>query len=221
MKAECDWERHEVVDDFCSSKKRSRRITLSVASVAAVLILALTVKVVVSIGKGEDKVEGGIAKVLELEGKLLIKRSADTVPYEPDFVVREGDTFQTMENTTLKMEYLDDSTRLVLGENTTILINANAGGKKTNLAGGWVEYTVPKQPDSEPMVLQSYNAEATILEPGTYIQIFEGIATRFEVKKGHLRVRRFNDGKVVEVRSGETHVCQADDTGVITFQEDL
>ena len=61
------------------------------------------------------------------------------------------------------------------------------------------------------------NAEAEVLAAGRYIQRYRDLATDFEVLEGGLAVRRFVDGKTVELGSGDTHTCKPDDSGVIAF----
>jgi hypothetical protein len=101
-----------------------------------------------------------------------------------------------------------------------LLLNGNAGGKRTNLSGGTVRFEIGRQPDNHPMILASYNAEATILEPGIYIQTYTNEGTRFDVQEGSLVARRFSDGRTDTVTAGETHTCRADETAVIKFDPD-
>jgi ferric-dicitrate binding protein FerR (iron transport regulator) len=155
-----------------------------------------------------------------MEGNIMIKRGAESVEYEPGLMVLAGDTFQTIGESRLVIEYLDDGTLVELEPHTTLLFNDNAGGKKTNIASGTAIITVPRQQTDQPMTLTSYNSDALVLEEGKFIQKYTGLETSFEVISGQLQVRRFSDGKVTDVRAGESHSCRPDGSGIIQFEMD-
>ena len=72
------------------------------------------------------------------------------------------------------------------------------------------------------MVLQSYNAEAVVQEPGAYILEFKDLGTHYEVLEGKLKVRRFSDSFTREVLAGQTYSCNPEEAATaITFQENL
>jgi ferric-dicitrate binding protein FerR (iron transport regulator) len=142
------------------------------------------------------------------------------VEYEPGFIVLAGDTFQTIGESRAVISYLEDGTSASLEPYTTILFNGSVGGKRTNLSSGTVLFDIPKQPEDRPMVLASYNADATVLETGVMIQTYSGLATHFEVKSGALQVRRYSDGRISNVSAGQTHTCKPEDGGVIKFDPD-
>lgn len=206
-------------DDFSSSKKRQQRITHIMICVGLVIATVLVVKFF-SLEKQVGLMPGALAKVEVVEGKLLIKRGADTVDYEPGFIVLAGDTFQTLGESTVKITYLDDGTKVALGGDTTILFNGNSGGKRTNLSAGVVTFEIPEQPQERPMVLASYNADATVIIPGKIVQAYNGLETHYDVKSGQLQVRRYSDGRISEIYAGQTHTCKPDDVGIIQFNPD-
>jgi hypothetical protein len=206
-------------DDFSSSKARQRRITATAACIGLILAVLLAAKFF-TIEKTEGFQDGALAKVTKLEGKVMIKRGSETVTFQPDMLAMAGDGFNTIGPAVLELTYLDDGTTLILGDDTSLLLNGNAGGKRTNLSGGTVRFEIGRQPDNHPMILASYNAEATILEPGIYIQTYTNEGTRFDVQEGSLVARRFSDGRTDTVTAGETHTCRADETAVIKFDPD-
>ncbi|MGD9248238.1 MAG: FecR domain-containing protein [Desulfobacteraceae bacterium] len=206
-------------DDFSSCKARQRRITATAACIGLILAVLLAAKFF-TIEKTEGFQDGALAKVTKLEGKVMIKRGSETVTFQPDMLAMAGDGFNTIGPAVLELTYLDDGTTLILGDDTSLLLNGNAGGKRTNLSGGTVRFEIGRQPDNHPMILASYNAEATILEPGIYIQTYTNEGTRFDVQEGSLVARRFSDGRTDTVTAGETHTCRADETAVIKFDPD-
>ena len=206
-------------DDFSSSKARQRRIAVTAASVGVIAAVMLIAKFIGM--EGTEAVHAGtLASVTRLEGQVMIKRGSETVQFQPDMVAMAGDAFNTIGPAVLEITYLDDGTKLILGDDTSLILNGSAGGKRTNLSGGTVRIEVGRQPDEKPMVLASYNAEATILEPGIYIQSYTDAGTRFDVQEGSLVARRFSDGRTDTVTAGETHMCRADETAVIKFDPD-
>lgn len=206
-------------DDFSSSKARQRRITTTAACIGLVLAVLLTARFF-SIEKTDALQDGILAKVTKLEGKVMIKRGSETVEFQPDMFAMAGDAFNTIGPAVLEITYLDDGTTLILGDDTSLLLNGSAGGKRTNLSGGTVRFEIGRQPEDGPMILASYNAEATILEPGIYIQSYTNEGTRFDVQEGSLVARRFSDGRTDTVTAGDTHTCRADETAVIKFDPD-
>ena len=203
-------------NDFYSSKKRQQRITMIATVIGLVICLLIVIKFF-TMEKMQEVLPGTVAKVQHLSGILMIKRGASTVDYEPGFIVMAGDMFQTIGDASVTVTYLDDGTKVTLGPDTTLLFNGSIGGKSTNLSGGQVTFTVPEQPDDKPMVLASYNADATVLRAGTFIQKYNGLATHFEVQSGQLEVRRYSDGLLAQVGAGQTHTCRPADVGVIKF----
>lgn len=204
--------------EFKSSRVRQQRLG-KVAVIIAVLVLAAFGIRFFLVDQGDDSTSGLIAKVEQAEGKLLIKRGPKTVEYQPELPVMAGDTYQTLGEARVMIRYLDDGTKVVLGKNTTLIFNANNGGKTTNLAGGIVEFEIPPQKPDEPMRLVSYNSEALVSASAKahLIQQYHGLTTHFKVIKGALSIRRFADGNVKKIASGETYSCQPADVGVIAF----
>ena len=205
-----------IFDDFSSSKRRQKRITMTAVLIGIVCALCLGAKFV-SLEKKGDTLPGALAKVEAQSGKLMIKRGAGTVAYKPGFIVLAGDTFQTIGESAVVITYLDDGTTIALGPDTTLLFNGSTGGKRTNMAAGVATFQIPPQPEEQPMVLASYNADATVTEAGTITQAYSGLATSFEVASGSLRVRRYSDGRITQLKAGQSHVCRPDDLGVIKF----
>jgi hypothetical protein len=206
-------------DDFCSSKARQRRIT-TIAACVGLLFAGLLVARFFTIETNEGLQAGVLAKVTKLEGKVMIKRGSETVEFQPDMYAMAGDAFNTIGPAVLEITYLDDGTTLILGDDTSLLLNGSQGGKRTNLSGGTVRFEIGRQAEGHPMILASYNAEATLLEPGVYIQSYTNEGTRFEVREGSLVARRFSDGRTDTVTAGETHTCLADETAIIKFDPD-
>lgn len=206
-------------DDFCSTRKRQQRITMAAAVLGLVICLLIAYKFF-SMEKIQAVVPGTLAKVQQLSGTLLIKRGADTVAYTPGFIVLAGDMFQTLGDASVTMTYLDDGTKVTLGPDTTFLFNGSIGGKSTNLSAGEATFVIPDQPEDMPMVLASYNADATVLRSGTFIQKYNGLATHYAVQSGQIEVRRYSDGHLKRVGPGQTYTCRPADVGVIKFNPD-
>jgi hypothetical protein len=203
-------------DDFSSSKARQRRISAAAACVGLIILILLASRFF-SMEKTEALQAGVLAKVTKLEGKVMIKRGSETVEFQPDMFAMAGDAFNTLGPAVLEISYLDDGTTLILGDDTSLMLNGSAGGKRTNLSGGTVRFEIGRQSENRPMILASYNAEATILEPGIYIQSYTDEGTRFDVLEGSLVARRYADGRTDTVAAGETHTCRTDETAVIQF----
>jgi ferric-dicitrate binding protein FerR (iron transport regulator) len=206
-------------DDFSSSKRRQRRLTIGAGLMGLIFAVWIAVNVI-TIEATEAVSPNNLAKVTRKEGKVMIKRGAETVEFEPDMYVLAGDAFITMGTAELEVAYLDDGTKALLGSDTSLLFNGNAGGKKTNLSSGTVRFEIQRQPDGSPMVLASYNAEAVVLEPGIYFQTYTNAGTRFDVEEGSLVARRYSDGQTDTVAAGETHTCSTDETETIQFRPD-
>lgn len=206
-------------NDFSSSKTRQKRIT-QIAICIGIVLAALVVNKFFSLEKTTAVPSGALAKIDTMTGTLLIKRGADMVDYEPGFIVLAGDTLQTIGDSRAVISYTDDGTKVSMGPDTTILFNGSVGGKRTNLSSGTVVFEIPEQPEDRPMVLASYNADATVRKHGAFVQTYTGMATLFEVNSGALQVRRYSDGRISEVSAGQKHVCQPEDGGVIKFDPD-
>ena len=204
-------------EDFVSSKKRQQRIARIATSILVLVMITMGYRFW-AFEKPTTDATGALARVLQMQGTAMIKRGSETVPYVPGFIVEAGDTIQTLAQSEMVVVYLDDDTRVTLSPHTTLLFNDSQGGKRTNLSGGQVELQVPQQPPDTPMVLASYNSEAIILAPGSYTQHYTGLATRFDVNQGKLRIRRFSDGRITEVIDGQSHECHPEDGGVIRFE---
>jgi ferric-dicitrate binding protein FerR (iron transport regulator) len=204
-------------DDFSSSKKRQQRITQIAVCIGIALAVVIAIKLITA-EKQDQILPGTLAKVESVTGKLMIKRGADTAAYEPGFIVLAGDMIQTIGESSVMLSYLDDGTRVSIGPDVTIVFNGSKGGKKTNLSAGTVVFEIPEQPQDRPMVLASYNADAIVRKQGTYVQTYSGLETHFEVKSGQLQVRRYSDGQITDVSTGQTHTCKPDDMSVIKFE---
>jgi ferric-dicitrate binding protein FerR (iron transport regulator) len=208
-----------IFDDFSSSKKRQQKLTMGAVCIG-VLIAVTLIGNFLSFEVKETVDSGVLAKVSMLHGKVMIKRGAEAVSFKSDMSVLAGDSFNTIGEAEMEITYLDDGTKVVLYNDTSLLFNGNEGGKRTNLSSGTARFEIGLQPDNLPMVLASYNAEATVLEPGIYIQTYSSAGTRFVVEEGSLIARRYSDGRTETVTAGETHTCNADQTDVIKFNPD-
>jgi hypothetical protein len=209
-------EQSKTFDDFSSSRNRQQRITRVAIGAGVILALFLAVKFI-NVERKDDLPPGTLARIDEMQGQLMIKRGANTVNYAPGFMVLAGDKVRTIGDSAAVISYMDDGTRITLGPDSSIMFNGSTGGKRTNLNGGSVTLDIREQPEDQPMVLVSNNAEAIVRAPGTVVQTSIGLATRFDVKSGQLEVRRYSDGHITDVRAGQSHTCRPDDAGVISF----
>lgn len=204
-------------DDFSSSKMRQRRLTIGAGIMGFIFAVWIAMNVI-TLETTEAVSRHNLAKVTRMQGKVMIKRGAETVEFEPDMDVFAGDAFITIGDAEVEVTYLDDGTTALLGSDTSLLFNGNVGGKRTNLSSGTVRFEISRQPEGSPMVLASYNAEATLLEAGIYFQTYTNAGTTFDVQEGSLVARRYSDGKTDTVAAGETHTCSTDETATIQFR---
>lgn len=101
------------------------------------------------------------------------------------------------EGSTAEVRFADGTT-LGLAGNTEIAISEDGRGKQVRLRQGVVTVTVAEQPDDRPLRVQTATAEIEVI--GTIFTVgAEAEATRVEVGRGKVQVRRLVDGREIEV----------------------
>jgi hypothetical protein len=197
-------------DDFRSSRKRNRNLVAAVGIVAGLALIGVVLFFWIGAG-GEGARPNAVAEIEQKRGKVWINRGAKTFEYEhePGYLVEAGDILRTHGDATLVIDYLDDTARIEFLPDSIGQIFSSEGGKRVQMSGGTARFTVEgEQPEGEPMELDSNNASATVLGPGTYTITILPLGTRFEAEGGRLRVRRLADARTHEVAPGESYVCK-------------
>lgn len=191
--------------EFKSSRDRKRRVGLAASAI-------ILVAVVWMLGKGfwvRSQMGGqdpkAVARILESEGTIVVIRGNDSIPYEQDMTILAGDCFRTLDNSTLKVQYLDETAEVIVKPNSNIFFLSLKGGKRTNLAGGAAEFLIREQPADEPMIIATSNSAGDVLEPGHYRITFRDVVNRYDVMAGKLSVRAFATGITREVLAGSSY----------------
>jgi hypothetical protein len=203
--------------DFVSSKRR-RQIVGS--TVTAVILGAVAYVIFGYLLQTEDprRQKGAIGEILESSGDVEIVRDFNNISDEPQMIVMSGDFFRTKDNGQVMVKYLDDGTTVTIGNNSNLIFNAIENGKRMNLGKGTMTVTTPQQPADKPLAIVTHSAEVILLEEGTFTFKFIGLDAILSVRDGKTQFRRFTDGKVVEIKAGQSHTFKPAGPEKIEFE---
>src|SRR5262249_46635061 len=101
--------------------------------------------------------------------------------------IRTGDTIDTGPMGELTIRYNGESTQLLLQHKALVTMARLTHGKRFELIHGSVEAFVAPQPEKEPMVWVTPQAEATVLGTALSLEVDE-TGTRLEVTEGKVRL---------------------------------
>lgn len=102
--------------------------------------------------------------------------------------------------------FFEDKTIVVMEGDTTLLEVKGGAEKSLRLERGKIGATIARQPSGRPMAFRTPHALVTVLGTVLHLSVSGG-ATRLEVEKGYVRMKRFPDGASVEVRAGQFAVA--------------
>jgi hypothetical protein len=207
-------------EKFVSRRQRNRRNTLILGFIA-----------IVALGFGalfyqQNKAAGdaspqALAKIVQQEGKIRIKRDHKQLSGDVGLRLQAGDRIQTMPNSEMKIVFQDPDMSLKLEDETILILGTLEKGKKVMLLSGNIVMDVQALPEQHQVIIESINAVATIRRPGYYLGRYQGLQTDFQVKKGELHIRRMRDGFETVLAPGETYCCQPEEeNSKIEFQFD-
>lgn len=86
------------------------------------------------------------------------------------------------------------------------------------LGKGTAVFSVPEQPKDQPLTVGTNSAAATVLEPGTFSMTFNQFDVSMEVESGKVKLRRFTDGKTVELSAGQSKEFKPAGPATIEFE---
>lgn len=150
-----------------------------------------------------------VAKVEILTGDAYSIDKLDRSPASNGKDLAEGQALETGSANSVSDLRFADGTILVLHANTRVrqpvsekVPVVSQRGKRVYLERGTLNAQVSKQPEGQPMLLTTHNAEATVI--GTRFLLTSGTnETRLEVVEGVVKLTRLFDHKSVMVRAGE------------------
>jgi ferric-dicitrate binding protein FerR (iron transport regulator) len=204
-------------EDFVSSKRRNRIIG---STVTIVILCAVAFFIFGYLLRTEDprRQKGAIGEILELAGGIQLVRNFDDIPNAPGMIVMSGDFFRTKDDGHVKVKYLDDGTQVTIGNNSNLIFNAIENGKRMNLGKGTMTVTTPEQMADKSLAIVTHSAEVIVLEEGTFTFKFIGLDAILSVQSGKMRFRRFTDGEVVELSTGQSHTFEPAGPKKIEFE---
>jgi len=118
--------------------------------------------------------------------KVRVERAGKILTAKEGLGIRTGDTIDTGSMGELTIRYGGERTQLQLRHNVLLTIARLVHGKRFELNRGNVEAIVAPQPEKEPMVWVTPQAEATVLGTALSLEVDE-TGTRLEVTEGKVR----------------------------------
>lgn len=200
-----------------TARRRGALRWLAPLAAAASLVLAATLWIK-SYRPGQSTEEQSSLTVVEAAGEVFVGRhdtsdtsTAVSEKYNrhlpaPGTRLRFNETIETGADGTVDLAYAD-GTRITLQAESMLRYSAPAAGagkvgKLLLLERGALNAVVSVQPQKSPLVVVTPHAEATVL--GTELNLLvTAQATRLDVKKGLVRLKRQSDGRVENVAAGQ------------------
>jgi len=153
--------------------------------------------------------EAVVATLEKVEGDVWILGDGRRLKGEPKQALTSGQGLECAG--TAELSYAD-GTKLKIGPETLVrefLEPKGRAGKRLKLDRGVLSADVRKQPADQPMVIATPQGEATVV--GTKLRLTvepdEKGSTRLEVEEGKVRLKRFLDGKTIDVATGHFAVA--------------
>lgn len=105
-------------------------------------------------------------------------------------------------NCAMTFRYLNESTSIELGADTTLSVHVHDGAKIIRLAQGRLQATVARQQLGRPMLVKTHDAEITVV--GTAFEVVAREFTQLKVNTGKVIFRSSPHNQPRLVKSGET-----------------
>ncbi|MGD0896822.1 MAG: FecR domain-containing protein [Thermoguttaceae bacterium] len=189
-----------------SGRRRLKRMVAAIAAAAAIILLATMPWWPWRGSRGSDDLAA--ARVAGLEGEVqLVSPTGDAQPAAIDEQMLAGQTLRTGPEGALAKLELRDGTRLELGGETTLRLEALAAARSGSgwaafLSQGRIWADVARQDAEHPAVLKTPHAEVRVL--GTkFDAAVSAEATRVQVEEGRVEVVRQADGQHAIVQQGQ------------------
>jgi ferric-dicitrate binding protein FerR (iron transport regulator) len=178
----------------------------SLLALAAALIVALSLSLYFQHANAEQK----IARITGLSGSLVW--TGDGGQIVRDLTVGtelSGGTIEGMApDSWFELQFNDGSTVMISGD--AMLTFSDFGQKELRLRDGRFSANVVPQPEGKPMLIHTRSAVLKVL--GTQFEVEAGLAsTMLHVSEGKVQLKRFSDGKTVDVPAKHRLVATADE----------
>jgi len=153
--------------------------------------------------------EAVVATLERVEGEVWVTVDGKRSKAEAKQAIRSGQGLESVGAAELSYA---DGTKLKIGPDTVVrefLEPKGRSGKRLTLLRGVLSADVRKQPAEQPMVITTPQGEATVV--GTKLRLTvepdEKGSTRLEVEEGKVRLKRFLDGKFIDVATNQFAVA--------------
>jgi ferric-dicitrate binding protein FerR (iron transport regulator) len=142
------------------------------------------------------------AKIDDVTHTVTIVRDGQPMGAMKGFVLLDGDSIQTNEESSVSFSYPAEQTVIELGPNTAAaLAGAEHYTKLLYLGAGRLKADIAPQPEGFPMTITTPHARAEVM--GTRLTILTTpTTTRLEVREGLVRLTRLSDGAYIDVAAG-------------------
>ncbi len=140
------------------------------------------------------------AEVIDVEGNAVLTRRNDTIPIEKGMLIKPGEFLQTVEASTVRLEYVD-GTMISVYPGSSIRLEKGAENKRIHLLVGAIYADVAKQPENKPMVVNTPYAIATVVGTRFSLQV-ESSRTRLEVEEGEVELASKSEERILFVTAG-------------------
>lgn len=153
-----------------------------------------------------------IARVTRVIGEVVRKADFDS-PGRGEVTdgtsLRSGEVLRTCTSESLALLELVDGTVLVITGDTEVRCTVDRAQTRVALTEGELMARVASQPVGKPMLIETPVAQAEVL--GTTLSLYANPdSTEVAVQEGKVRVRRFSDGRWIDLVSGQCVVAAAE-----------
>ncbi len=152
-----------------------------------------------------------IARVKHVVGLVVRAASLDAAEGEIAVVETEmhsGQVLRTIGPDSFAVLQFADGTVFAIAGNSELVCTFDGARRRVVVTEGDLLAQVSRQPEKEPMVIETAVAESEVL--GTKLSLLASLdVTELTVQDGEVRMRRLSDGQTVGVGAGETLVASA------------
>ncbi|MFC5050432.1 FecR domain-containing protein [Rubritalea spongiae] len=194
-------------------KPASRKTALIAFTLATAASIAFLVGLYLSRPIAEAPLP--IATITQTAEGASILRADQQLNVAQDQALFTGDHITTGEQQELHISFIDDPSTLILKQNTELKVTANNGSKRIILQRGSLLCDIAKQPSEAPLIVQTPQAEITVL--GTrFILSSDQEQTQIVMEKGSVNFKALNAPLTKRVTAGE--FATVDTKGTLTHQ---
>ncbi|MDB9741809.1 FecR domain-containing protein [Akkermansiaceae bacterium] len=200
----------QYIHPFLRKKKKRSSAPILISAMAACLVIGMSIFLYHLSMKNQELANSVFVRIEQNnpQAQLIRDGQSQSLRLSSAIVIKSGDTVISGASESLKLVYTSDASSILLEPYSELVFNSDKQ-KKITLQKGEIFLDVARQPEHEPMLVNTQEAEVMVLGTKFNLKHTKGI-TSLGMEEGKVEIKSLVTKQIIAVTANQTAKVSAD-----------